>query len=310
VHPRRADRRLRHHARTARERRAGADDRGSPEGVSEGAMTTPGRALEGRAILVTGAHGGLGRAVALACAQAGATAVLLGRKSRRLEQVADAIEKAGGDALLYPLDLEGAVPDDYAELAARLGERPGRLDGVVHCAAEFAGLTPLEHTDPAAFARPTRPRWWSRPLPRRARRRPTGAVTASRSAAWGRWWRCSTRKPPPRRCGCARCAPGRCARRCAPAPTPPRTTAWRATRRTSRPSASRCSPRRARPDDHSPGRAAAVPDPGSTGQHPGVPEHAAPARTAAPAHRAGARTADRAGGADAVPVRSEEHTSE
>lgn len=127
-------------------------------------MTTPGRALEGRAILVTGAYGGLGRAVALACAQAGATAVLLGRKSRRLEQVADAIEKAGGDALLYPLDLEGAVPDDYAELVARLGERPGRLDGVVHCAAEFAGLTPLEHTDPAAFARALHvdltARWW------------------------------------------------------------------------------------------------------------------------------------------------------
>src|SRR5690606_30316290 len=164
VHPRRADRRLRHHAGTARERRAGADDRGSPEGVSGGATTTPGRALEGRAILVTGAHGGLGRAVALACAQAGATAVLLGRKSRRLEQVADAIEKAGGHALLHPLDLEGAVPDDYAELAVRLGERPGRLDGVVHCAAEFAGLTPLEHTDPGAFARALHvdltARWW------------------------------------------------------------------------------------------------------------------------------------------------------
>ena len=122
------------------------------------------RALDGRAVLVTGAHGGLGRAVALACAAAGAQPVLLGRKSRKLEQLADAIEKAGGRALLYPLDLEGATPDDYAELATRVGEHVGRLDGLVHCAAEFAGLTPLEHTDPAAFARALHvdltARWW------------------------------------------------------------------------------------------------------------------------------------------------------
>lgn len=129
-----------------------------------GAPRTPDGALQGRVVLVTGAYGGLGRAVALACAQAGATPVLLGRKARKLEQVADAIGRAGGEALLYPLDMEGATPDDYAELAARLGERPGRLDGLVHCAADFTGLTPLEHTDPAAFARALHvdltARWW------------------------------------------------------------------------------------------------------------------------------------------------------
>lgn len=124
----------------------------------------PGPRLDGQAVLITGAHGGLGRAVAQACAAAGATPVLLGRKSRRLEQAADAIERAGGQALLYPMDLEGAAPDDYLDLAARLGEGVGRLDGLVHCAAEFAGLTPLEHTDPAAFARALHvdltARWW------------------------------------------------------------------------------------------------------------------------------------------------------
>ena len=55
--------------------------------------------------------------------------------------------------MLYPLDLEGASPDDYAEMADRLFREFGRLDGILHCAAEFRGLTPLEHTDPAAFAR-------------------------------------------------------------------------------------------------------------------------------------------------------------
>ena len=125
---------------------------------------TVARALEGRVVLVAGAHGALGHASALACADAGATVVLLGRKVPKLNRVYDAIVRAGGEALLYPLDLEGATPDDYAEMAERIGAGPGRLDGVLHCAAEFHGLTPLDNTDPAAFARALHvnvtARWW------------------------------------------------------------------------------------------------------------------------------------------------------
>jgi NAD(P)-dependent dehydrogenase (short-subunit alcohol dehydrogenase family) len=81
-----------------------------------------------------------------------------------LNRVYDACAKLGPEPLLYPLDLEGAAPDDYAEMADRLYSELGRLDGVLHCAAEFRGLTPLEHTDPANFARAvhvnlTAP-WW------------------------------------------------------------------------------------------------------------------------------------------------------
>lgn len=122
------------------------------------------RALQGRVVLVSGAHGGLGAAAARACAEAGATVVLLGRKLPKLNRVYDACAQAGAEPLLYPLDLEGAVPDDYAELAQRVHDESGRLDGLLHCAAEFRGLTPLEHVDPAAFARAvhvnlTAP-WW------------------------------------------------------------------------------------------------------------------------------------------------------
>ena len=125
-------------------------------------------ALAGRVILISGAYGGLGRAAAIACAQAGATTVLLGRKVPKLNRVYDAIAKHPGDALPeplnYPLDLAGATVDDYAELAARIEAQLGRLDGVLHCAVDFAGLTPLEHTDPAAFARTLHvdltARWW------------------------------------------------------------------------------------------------------------------------------------------------------
>ena len=43
-------------------------------------------ALTDRVVLVTGAHGGLGEAAAMACAQAGATVVLLGRKVPKLNR--------------------------------------------------------------------------------------------------------------------------------------------------------------------------------------------------------------------------------
>jgi NAD(P)-dependent dehydrogenase (short-subunit alcohol dehydrogenase family) len=94
--------------------------------------------------------------------------VLLGRKVPKLNRVYDAIAKAPGEALPeplnYPLDLAGATPEDFATLAARIDAQVGRLDGVLHCAADFDGLTPLEHTDPVVFARALHvdvtARWW------------------------------------------------------------------------------------------------------------------------------------------------------
>ncbi len=129
-----------------------------------GAPAPRSQALDGRVILVTGAAGGLGAAAAVACAQAGATVVLLGRKVAPLNRVYDAVKAIGPEPLLYPLDLEGATPDDYAELAQRIEADLGRLDGVLQCAAYFKGLTPLQHTDPAEFARAIHvdltARWW------------------------------------------------------------------------------------------------------------------------------------------------------
>jgi len=120
--------------------------------------------LKNRVVLVTGAHGGLGAAASVACARAGATVVLLGRKLPKLNRVYDAVTAAGPEPLLYPLDLEGASADDYAEMAERIESELGRLDGVLHCAANFSGLTPLLQTDPAAFARAIHvnltARWW------------------------------------------------------------------------------------------------------------------------------------------------------
>ena len=52
--------------------------------------------LQGKVILVTGAGDGIGRAAALCFAQYGATVVLLGRTTAKLELVYDEIEAAGG----------------------------------------------------------------------------------------------------------------------------------------------------------------------------------------------------------------------
>lgn len=113
----------------------------------------PAAPLHGRVVLITGANGGLGSAAAVACARAGATLVLSGRRPRELNRLYDAVKAIGPEPVLYPMDLEGAAPDDHLELAQRLKDEFGRLDGLLHCAAEFRALTPLEYTDPANVAR-------------------------------------------------------------------------------------------------------------------------------------------------------------
>lgn len=100
--------------------------------------------LDGRTILITGAGDGIGRAVALACARHGASVVLLGRTIAKLEKVYDEIEaQARGQAAIYPMNLEGAAPEAYADLANTLDVEFGRLDGLLHNAAELGTLTPL-----------------------------------------------------------------------------------------------------------------------------------------------------------------------
>lgn len=111
-------------------------------------------ALAGRTILVTGANGGLGEAAARACAAAGAIVVLLGRRVPKLGRLYDALVESGApQPALYPLDLEGAGPDDYARMAEAIVRECGRLDGVLHCAAEFKGLASIENADPIDLLR-------------------------------------------------------------------------------------------------------------------------------------------------------------
>ncbi|MGD2112258.1 MAG: SDR family oxidoreductase [Gammaproteobacteria bacterium] len=104
--------------------------------------------LRERIILLTGAANGIGRALADALAAHGAMLVLLDRDVHGLELAYDEIVAAGHpEPALYPLDLSGAGPDDYAALAATLQREFGRLDGLIHNAAELGALTPIEHVE-------------------------------------------------------------------------------------------------------------------------------------------------------------------
>src|SRR5580658_6261104 len=102
----------------------------------------------GRVILVTGASSGLGRALAIECARAGASVILSGRNGAKLERVYDEIEKSGApQPAIALLDLATATAVDYDSLANVIDAEFGKLDGLVHAAALLGDRTPLEQYD-------------------------------------------------------------------------------------------------------------------------------------------------------------------
>ena len=101
--------------------------------------------LQNKIILITGASRGIGRAVALAAAKAGADLIITGRTVGALEELDDDIKAAGGRATIVELDMQDyeAIP----RLATAINGRWGRLDGFVANAATLSSLAPLSHLD-------------------------------------------------------------------------------------------------------------------------------------------------------------------
>jgi NAD(P)-dependent dehydrogenase (short-subunit alcohol dehydrogenase family) len=102
--------------------------------------------LADRIALVTGASRGIGAALALHLAEAGAHIVAVARTVGALEELDDKIKAAGSSATLVPLDVKDM--DGIARLALALNERYGRLDVLVGNAGVLGPLSPLGHVEP------------------------------------------------------------------------------------------------------------------------------------------------------------------
>lgn len=100
---------------------------------------------------MTGASRGLGRAAALALAEAGAHIVATARTVGGLEDLDDSIKAIGQKATLVPFDL--ADGDAIDRLGAEIHKRWGHLDGVLGNAGQLGILTPLSHLDVAVWER-------------------------------------------------------------------------------------------------------------------------------------------------------------
>ncbi len=116
---------------------------------------TPGAdLLRGRVIMITGASGGLGRALCLECARAGASVIISGRNGAKLDGLYDEIEALGApQPAIAKLDLATATAVEYDHLAKTVADEFGRLDGLVHAAALLGERAPLEHYDIPTWCR-------------------------------------------------------------------------------------------------------------------------------------------------------------
>ena len=86
--------------------------------------------LCGRVAIVTGGSKGLGRAMALGLAEAGAKLAVVSRTQSLIEETADEIIKKGGEALAVPTDVRSE--EDVERMVALVAEKYGRIDILIN----------------------------------------------------------------------------------------------------------------------------------------------------------------------------------
>lgn len=99
--------------------------------------------LENKVILITGASSGIGRACAVACAEAGASVVITGRDGTRLEETFRMLPESRG-AFTAKCVADLSDEKDFANL---LCASPAPYDGIVHCAG-ISKLRPFPFVSP------------------------------------------------------------------------------------------------------------------------------------------------------------------
>jgi len=99
--------------------------------------------LADKIILVTGAGDGIGRQAALTYAELGATVILLGKTTSKLEAVYDEIVAQGSaEPAIIPLNLKGATKQNYIDMTSTIVSQFGKLDGALLNASMLGELTP------------------------------------------------------------------------------------------------------------------------------------------------------------------------
>jgi len=101
--------------------------------------------LDGKVALITGGNSGIGSATAALFAKEGAAVVLTGRNQERGEQVARAINEAGGRAMFLRCDVR--VADECRQAVEQTLERFGRIDVLFNNAGVFHPKTVPECTE-------------------------------------------------------------------------------------------------------------------------------------------------------------------
>jgi len=113
-----------------------------------GGETQRGAALVGRKALVVGAHGGMGRAIAVALAGEGIACALMGRRQDGLTEVAKACAEAGTPAVPVVCDLTRR--EAIADAVGRAIHELGGLNFLVNCAGVYETVRG-DDGDPAAW---------------------------------------------------------------------------------------------------------------------------------------------------------------
>ncbi len=105
--------------------------------------------LEGKVALITGGSRGIGRAIALTFADAGADIAIAARKLPDLEKVAKEIETMGRKALCVPTHTKKV--EELENLVNKVMDEFGRIDILVNNAATNPAMGPIVDTEERVF---------------------------------------------------------------------------------------------------------------------------------------------------------------
>ncbi|WP_280316687.1 SDR family NAD(P)-dependent oxidoreductase [Nocardia wallacei] len=107
--------------------------------------------LDGKTALVTGASRGIGRAIAIGLADAGADVAVVARRLDPLKEVAADIESLGRRALVFACDTTEAAPTQ--RMVSELVDEFGALDIVVNNVGGFSHIGPFLELSGGDWAR-------------------------------------------------------------------------------------------------------------------------------------------------------------